>query len=123
TRQEAVLRITNTRATPNAVIPNHEEDEGSRKPRMSAQASSGFTDHRRDPALALGMTSARCFWFAWTLNCERGRSRLTPSPNHGHGSSQTSAHVEGQITLRAFDLSFAGLAGELLIGFNDLADA
>src|SRR5690349_16653384 len=51
------------------------------------------------------------------------RYQLLPSPNHGNGSSQTSTHVEGQITFRAFDLSLARLPGQLLIGFDDLAHA
>src|SRR5882724_10336898 len=49
------------------------------------------------------------------------RSRLIPSPNHGHGSGKTSTHVKGKEALYPFNLTRAGLFSQLLIGLVDLA--
>src|ERR1041385_7997872 len=47
---------------------------------------------------------------------------LISSPNHCHGSREAAAHVEREEFFRVFDLASACLFGELLIGFEDLAN-
>src|SRR5207248_1857060 len=42
------------------------------------------------------------------------------APNHGDGSSEATAHVEGEKFSRVFDLASAGLFGEMLIRFEYL---
>src|SRR5947209_3027164 len=45
------------------------------------------------------------------------------TPNHGHRSRQAAAHVEREEFFHVLDLASAGLLAELLIGFEDLANA
>src|ERR687891_430485 len=48
-------------------------------------------------------------------------SPLLPSPNHGYGSREAAAHVEGEESFPVFDLARASLFGELLIRLEYLA--
>src|SRR5207245_11535466 len=57
------------------------------------------------------------------LFVECGRSRLIPSPNHGDGSCQASAHVKGKETLHPFNLPRAGLPSQLLVSIEYLTHA
>ena len=47
--------------------------------------------------------------------------RLVAAPNHRYRSGQATAHVEGQVPLCIRDLPRAGLFGEMLIRFVNLA--
>ncbi len=47
---------------------------------------------------------------------------LIPAPQHRDGSGQTSAHVEGEITFRVWNLPLTSLFCEMLISFDHLPD-
>jgi len=68
--------------------------------------------------LTIGLTPAR----SSDSNSNRSSSlQLVAAPNHGDGSRQAAAHVEGQIALHIFDLPRTSLIGEMLISFDNLA--
>src|SRR6266478_5007531 len=49
-------------------------------------------------------------------------ARLVAAPDHRHGSRKAAAHVKREEFSGVFDLARAGLSGELLIGFVNLAN-
>src|ERR1700732_3462148 len=77
-----------------------------------------------DPSPAIRTKDRRGRFF---LMCDRrtvsDRENSISSPDHRDGRGQTTAHVEGEESLGAFDLTRARLSGELLISIKHLPHA